>query len=280
MSNNRENTSKSNINEKMGFKLIRLGTVTSTNDVLKQPLSDDVDITLPVFVLAVEQTKGRGRLGRSWQSKPGGVYLSLLWPTELTADQALCLPLLTALAVRAAIQPLTDQNIVIKWPNDLLVTDDTVNRKMVGILVELIGGKAIIGVGVNVYPPEKNQTHVDKSTDTFDDLSIVWLAGEAHVKNTALDSLLETTVDELIKSLLDYLKRWQDGNRLLTPFVAEYNSHLGQIGKYVEARNASGGAVARGTVLGINDIGQLVVEDDGVLQAISSGDVTLRRNVV
>ena len=137
---------------KSEYELIRLKSCSSTNDYLKFVLPEGIDNKLPIFVLADQQTGGRGRLGRTWSSPPGGIYLSLLWPEALSANAAQSLPPIVALAVRTALQPLTTQQLALKWPNDLLVVSGSERRKLVGILVELFGDRVIIGIGVNVYP--------------------------------------------------------------------------------------------------------------------------------
>jgi BirA family biotin operon repressor/biotin-[acetyl-CoA-carboxylase] ligase len=249
-----------------GFELIRLDSVPSTNEYIRQGLPAGVDLDLPVFVLADEQSSGRGRLGRSWHSPRGGIYMSLLWPELLTPVQALSLPLLSALAVRSAIQPLTDQSIMIKWPNDLQIVRDEERCKLVGILVELAGDRAIIGIGVNVY---QTQPAVDAG------LAQAWLA-DKNMDAVTSAALLQQAVDGLIHSLIDYLKRWQDAGRTFRPFVDEYQRYLAQVGEYVEVRSATGDLLAAGKVSGISEQGQLVVLNEDGLQAISSGEVTLR----
>jgi len=103
---------------------------------------------------AIEQTAGRGRRGRQWVSAPGsGVYLSVGWTfPELRRDLP-TLALAVGVAARRALTSLGAQNIVLKWPNDLIVQ----NGKLGGILNELrvctTGAYVVIGIGVNVIVP-------------------------------------------------------------------------------------------------------------------------------
>jgi len=113
------------------------------------------------LVIAEEQTAGRGRLGRSWFSPPGGIYLSLIIRPDIQPDEAPRFALLTAAAVAAALRKTTLLEVRIKWPNDLLVQ----GGKLGGILTE-IGMEMdrveymVVGLGVNVnlvrkdFPPE------------------------------------------------------------------------------------------------------------------------------
>ena len=101
-------------------------------------------------IAAGRQTGGRGRLGRSFASPPGGVYLSMLLAPA--ADMRACLTLTptAAVAVRRALKKVCGLGADIKWPNDLQFG----GKKLCGILTESVtaGGsfKLIIGIGVNL----------------------------------------------------------------------------------------------------------------------------------
>ena len=109
-------------------------------------------------VVALEQTAGRGRAGRSWSSPPGGgLYLScwcrLDWPPDLAA----MLTLAAGLAVRGAVTEVIGVTPHLKWPNDLLAPDGS-GRKLGGILTEtrMEGSRvaeAVIGIGLNLFTP-------------------------------------------------------------------------------------------------------------------------------
>jgi BirA family biotin operon repressor/biotin-[acetyl-CoA-carboxylase] ligase len=103
-------------------------------------------------VLADSQTSGRGRLGRTWVSPDrAGLYLSVLLrpsePPALVGRYAIA----AAVAVCASCRELTDDRVILKWPNDALAE----GRKLAGILSELRqgpqGAELILGFGVNVH---------------------------------------------------------------------------------------------------------------------------------
>lgn len=110
-------------------------------------------------VFALEQTGGRGRLGRRWYSPAdGGLWFSvLLRPTAPVAHWPR-LALAAGLGVARAAERLTSRPIATKWPNDVLVDE----RKLAGILLESRtdgdAGFVVLGVGINVnaekFPPE------------------------------------------------------------------------------------------------------------------------------
>jgi BirA family biotin operon repressor/biotin-[acetyl-CoA-carboxylase] ligase len=97
--------------------------------------------------VAEEQTEGRGRLGRSWQARPGtSVLVSVLLEPPVRSER---LPELTPLAGEAcadAIAAVTGLAPTIKPPNDVLVD----GRKVAGILAEARNGRVVLGIGINV----------------------------------------------------------------------------------------------------------------------------------
>lgn len=106
-------------------------------------------------VIAEQQTAGRGREGRRWESPPRtGLWMSLVSPPLAPADRSF-VPLRTGLAVcRAVERAAPGLRAGIKWPNDVFVA----GRKAGGILCESGPGGLVIGIGVNVrrtaFPPE------------------------------------------------------------------------------------------------------------------------------
>jgi BirA family biotin operon repressor/biotin-[acetyl-CoA-carboxylase] ligase len=106
---------------------------------------------LPVgdVVVADEQTAGQGRHGHSWYSASGlGLYCSIV------LEPAPLLTLALGLATAEAIGIPCD----LRWPNDVMIGD----RKVAGILVQLVEGKAVAGIGINLnhsaFPPELEAT--------------------------------------------------------------------------------------------------------------------------
>lgn len=100
-------------------------------------------------VIADEQTAGQGRHGHSWHSAPrAGIYCSIV------LDPAPALTLAIGLATVEAIAESTGIACDLRWPNDVMLD----GKKCAGILVQLVDGKAIAGIGINVnhteFPPD------------------------------------------------------------------------------------------------------------------------------
>ena len=121
-------------------------TISSTNDyLLRKEKNKNKDIKI---CIAEEQTKGRGRRGKSWISpKFKNIYFSL--NSYLKKEDLSVLSLAVALSVNKVLSKINVMSLI-KWPNDLLVG----NKKICGILIETAKEgeltKVVIGIGINV----------------------------------------------------------------------------------------------------------------------------------
>jgi len=109
----------------------------------------DRGVQTPFAVIAREQTAGRGQWGRTWQSPPGGLYLSLALAPHLPARNAPHLTLCSAWGIASALRD-GDLPISLKWPNDLILE----GKKLGGIKSETRIrqqqiARAVVGVGIN-----------------------------------------------------------------------------------------------------------------------------------
>ncbi len=117
----------------------------STNaDLLARALRGEPE---GVVLAAEEQTAGRGRMGRTWTSPPhAALTFSLLLNPGVPPARRGWLPLLTGVAVAAAVTEVTGVGTGLKWPNDVLAGE----AKLAGILAEAAGDAVVAGIGLNV----------------------------------------------------------------------------------------------------------------------------------
>ena len=124
------------------INIIKLETVNSTNTYAKALLKSGEPLMPYTVICAEEQTAGRGRMGRSWESnKDGTLCMSLIIPRTLDPS----ITLLCALGVHKALESIYG-DLQIKWPNDIIAG----NKKLCGILVETTAGGTVVGIGINV----------------------------------------------------------------------------------------------------------------------------------
>ncbi len=220
----------------------------------------DPDGTL--FV-AEKQTVGKGRQGRIWTSPPGeNIYMSLLlWKPEIKTVSASRLTLVMGLSVAQGIEMLTGRKAGIKWPNDVVYS----GKKICGILTEMKIQKGkpehiVVGVGINVNQTEFSTELQDKATSVFLE------TGKKADRIAGIARVMECFEKNYRKFL-----RTED----LSLMKEEYESLL--LNKDRQVRIIEKTGQWQGTARGINDRGELLVEDSrGYLREIMSGEVSVR----
>lgn len=237
-------------------------TIDSTNLQAKK-YAEEPDADGALF-LADEQTKGRGRRGRSWSSPAGdNIFMSLLLKPKLRPESASMMTLLAALAVAAAAEEMTGLEVKIKWPNDIVIN----KKKICGILTEMSSEidyihYLVIGIGINV------------NTGTFPE-EIKEMASSLFLSSGAKKRWNRS---ELICLLMEHLERYYE-QFLLTENLSfvqeEYNRKLAGIHEQVKVLGETEDMV--GISRGITEKGELIVElSDGSRKEVMSGEVSVR----
>lgn len=215
----------------------------------------------PAWVIAGEQTAGRGRRGRPWQSPRGNFYGSLVMqPTGAPAVVALR-SFTAALALHDACVGLTGlpQAFALKWPNDVLLN----GGKLAGILLESAGAGGqvshlVIGIGVNLIgaPPAEL---VEPGAVTP-----VSLLGETG---------LRVTPERFLLHLAAAFARWEaqfvaEG---FAPLRAAWLDRAARLGERIRAR--TGSTERQGIFETIDSTGALVLNIDGRRETIPAAEV-------
>ncbi|HVV77915.1 MAG TPA: biotin--[acetyl-CoA-carboxylase] ligase [Mycobacteriales bacterium] len=211
-----------------------------------------------LVLVAEQQTAGRGRLDRRWESPPrAGLTFSVLLRPSLDAAQLSLLPLIAGLATVEAVSTVGRVEATLKWPNDVLVE----GRKLGGLLVELAGGAAVVGIGLNVSTRD-DELPVETATSLL-------LAGGV----TDREPLLKEVLRALARRYAEW--RWSGDPASVLP---AYRERCETIGADVELE-LPGGEVVRGIAMDVDDTGRLLVRDEktGESQAWLVGDVTHAR---
>jgi BirA family biotin operon repressor/biotin-[acetyl-CoA-carboxylase] ligase len=155
--------------------IIYLDKSESTQDIAKELAGEGY---LPgTLVIAGTQTEGRGRFDRSWQSRSGGVYFSLILNPKVNIAALSDLNIKTAEAISQTLKKLYAVKTKIKPPNDVLAYNPEKKKffKIAGVLIETSSTAAqtlhwiVLGVGVNlnneISPKLCNATTIKKITD-------------------------------------------------------------------------------------------------------------------
>lgn len=235
-------------------------SIDSTNEEAKR--RGEMGAAHGSVYVADTQTSGKGRRGRNWLSPAGeDIFFTILLRPELPLDCVSMLTLVAASAVAEGIDKATGQNSQIKWPNDIVLN----RKKVCGILTEMnmeIDSIAyvVVGIGINVNRMEFREDIADMAT------SLKKESGHAIERATLLSEILSA----FFRDYKLFLEK-QD----LSPFLESYNQKLVNVGREVKVIK-KGEEIIR-TAIGINDRGELIVQDaEGNIEHIFSGEVSVR----
>jgi len=218
-------------------------------------------------LVAEDQTAGRGRLDRSWQSQPGAslTFSVLLRPSGVPVASRGWLPLLTGVAAVSALRAQTGLDVVLKWPNDVLAgAGNGAARgggKLAGILAEQAGDAVVVGIGLNVSATESELPGGHATS--------LWLAGATETGRQAI-------LTELLRELERWYLRWsggpQPGDAEACGLRGSYLRWCATVGRDVRVE-MPGGKTLSGHAIDVDKAGQLLVSAADGVHAISAGDV-------
>jgi BirA family biotin operon repressor/biotin-[acetyl-CoA-carboxylase] ligase len=237
-------------------------TTASTNDDAKLLAGTCPEGTL---VICETQTKGKGRLGRQWESPRGGIFMSLILKPDIDPVKLPPLSLVAGYATAKALARI-GLSAKVKWPNDVLVH----GRKLSGILCEVSARQdkveyVIVGIGINAK------------------LSTGQMPPQVRERSTSVLEQIGKAVDRsfLIAAVLNefepcYLKFLESGIESLIP---EFQASMAYVGDPVMIQNTSLGsdAVHHGILQGLDSHGKLLIRTStGEVKAFAAGDLSLR----
>lgn len=241
----------------MGGNIAYYDEVSSTNTIAHEFVRQGA--AEGTLIIAESQTEGRGRMGKKWHSPKGtGIWMSLVLKPRIPIYFTPQLTLLTAVALCRSIKRMTDTEIDIKWPNDLLIA----GKKVCGILLEssaederlkyVVCG---IGVSVNLQPADFPKELQPIAT------------------SLAIESGREVGREGLIA---EFLKQFEDLYELyhtqgFGPIRTLWEALSITLNRPVTIRTAQG--VIEGIATSLDESGALVVtQRDGQVTRVYSGD--------
>src|SRR5215470_5596890 len=209
----------------------------------------------PLWIVAKEQSTGRGRRGRAWVSPAGNLYATLMLTDPAPAAAAPQLGFVAALALHdaaVAAAPALASRLALKWPNDLLCT----GRKIAGILIEGEGDPVVVAVGIGVNCRRHPNATESPATD---------FAAEGVEVDAG------TLFDHLAAAMQERLTLWSRGAGFAAIRVAWLSRALG-LGQAIRVKLAD--RETTGCFETIDDAGRLVLRTaKGDVEAVAAGDV-------
>lgn len=237
-------------------------TVDSTNTLIRQ--AAQAGAAEGLVITAEQQTAGRGRRGRSWDSPAGSnLYFSVLLRPDMDCEKAHMLTLPMALAAAQSVRGL-GLEAQIKWPNDVVIG----SKKICGILTELYFDEAahgrgyyvVVGTGINVNQAHFAEELSERATSLF--------LETGHELDR--ERLLAEVLERFSQYYAIFLKTEDLGGLL-----KEYENLLANRDRQVEVLDPGG--AWKGTALGIQKTGELLVRrEDGTVEAVFAGEVSVR----
>lgn len=205
------------------------------------------------IVLAEEQTAGIGRLGRSWQSDAElGIYCSILLQLPVEPGTLPVINLVLGLATAEAIQESTHVACDLRWPNDVLIKE----RKVAGILAQLVENGVIAGIGINV-----NQTSFPPNLRTPATSLRIESGGRVQSREDILIKLIKS-VDTFSSMLMT------EGSECIVRAFTSASSYALDRRVFVEEDGR------RGVTAGLDEDGFLLVRfDNGRMERVAAGGV-------
>lgn len=235
----------------IGKKILFFDKVSSTFDKAKE-----VELSDGLVIFAREQSHGKGRLGRSWESQKGGLYFSIILSAKHFKNNMEFSTIICALSVQKAIGKFVDAYI--KWPNDIITKE---GKKLCGILtkVNFSGENADfinIGIGIN-----SNNSSFSKALPYASSM-------KDEAKKEIDENKLMCNVFEFIEKFMEY-----DAQRILK----EFSMCCITVGAYVRAIYSQTGKEITGLCKGVNSDGSLTIESKDFGQiTVRSGEVSVR----
>ncbi len=235
-------------------------SIDSTNTLAKQKASDGAEEG--TLIIADEQIKGRGRLGRLWTSPKGtGIWMSLILRPDIEPVHAAKMTQIAAAAMTEAVVRTTGLDAGIKWPNDIIVN----KKKICGILTEMSAelntvNYVVVGIGVNV------------NVESFPE----------EIQDTATSLMIES--GQIVRRqdvVVEFIKQFE---RLYNAYINEGN--LDVTLEYCRNNSVTIGQKVRvihknetlyGEALDLNSDGELIVKfDNGEIKPVFYGEVSVR----
>lgn len=242
----------------IGRKVIVKDEVASTNDLAKSLANEGEEEGL--VVTARTQVAGRGRMGRSWSSPEGGLYLSVILRPKVPVEDMLRLTVLACVPVAETIEEASGCKTSVRWPNDVEIG----GRKVAGLLVESASkgmevSYMVLGIGVNL--------NVEPSNLGIPEATSVSACAGKQLDREAFLNLLLYRLDTFYASFLKG-----------TFEMADYTKRSSTIGSDVEVE--MNGSIIVGKATGVDVTGSLtILASDGSIHRLTSvHETTIRKS--
>ena len=205
--------------------------------------------------MANEQKNGKGRRGDIWISPPGNIYCSIALNNTIPINEYYLFSMLTSLSVKFTLEDFGENKIKFKWPNDIFYK----NSKFGGMILETYNSKknnkyVIIGIGINFI-----------SSPSIEDYQTTYIKKFVKINNKLIF---------LYDFFNNFFYYWHNHNKLKKEISAKFYNSLMFLNEKIEI-NTDNNRIIKGIFKGIKHDGSLILDTDGKLVSIYSGNIKI-----
>lgn len=241
-----------------GPTIFVLDSVNSTNDLALQAAAKGAP-NLSIWV-AEHQVAGRGRRGKQWMSPMlGNIYCSLLWRLSGGAPALDGLSLVVGIAIAQTLRAIGLEALQLKWPNDIWID----GKKVGGVLIEISGDpfgecSVVIGFGINIFLSDAMISGIEQPATALS--PNIPLPERNRLLGMLVNSIVQALHEHKVNGFEPFMSRWRDFDALNGRQILVH----------------AGNETIQGKCLGITSRGALQVETAKGIEALYSGEVSVR----
>lgn len=193
------------------------------------------------IVIARKQRRGKGRMGRTWISPEGGLWMSIIFRPKFSVNNIIFTQFMGALAIAEAIMEITNIRCALKWPNDVMINEKKVCGILVDVNLESKDKVIVMGVGLNanIETSSVNDNLTDNSIKATslkkeygNDIDLV------HLTKAIIDRI-EYYYYELLSTgkTLEIMDLWKKNSDIIGKKGIVYDGNEKVVGKVIDIDN-------------------------------------------
>ena len=245
----------------IGRKIYYFDTIDSTQSFASTIANNNAESG--TVVISETQDSGKGRLGRSWVSPRGGIWLSVILHPRFDVAKITLIPLVAAIALSLAIQKTLDLKTELKWPNDVTLRGKKIAGMIIDASIESSSIESLIlGVGINFrVNPVEIEKKIRKKENFY---GVATLVNQNN--KTKPTKLVQVFLEEFEKTL----NLLSDGK--INKIIKDWTANSSTIGKTITVSTSNGKIT--GKAIKLDADGGLIIMQKSKPVKIMAGDIS------
>jgi BirA family biotin operon repressor/biotin-[acetyl-CoA-carboxylase] ligase len=245
----------------IGRKIYYFDTIDSTQSFASTIANNKAEGG--TIIISETQDSGKGRLGRSWVSPRGGIWLSVILHPRFDVAKITLIPLVAAIALSLAIQKTLDVKTELKWPNDVTLRGKKIAGMIIDASIESSSIESLIlGVGINFrVNPVEIEKKIRKKENFY---GVATLVNQNN--KTKPTKLVQAFLEEFEKTL----NLLSDGK--INKIIKDWTTKSSTIGKTITVSTSNGKIT--GKAIKLDTDGGLIIMQKSKPVKIMAGDIS------